>query len=140
MQEKQQLPGFQDMHTEQMPNQDCDPSSLCKRLFTPSIGCIPQSGSTPFVSFCFPALHHARISHYTSQTQGHLLLQLLLLGSRSSHIGANSCKSQGIFAPSLSKKLMYCMNWKSVQPPDTCMIFWQVFLFNLQDFGLGQYC
>lgn len=69
-----------------------------------------------------PALPCIRISHYTSQTQGHLLLQVFLLGSGSSH--ANSCKTQDVFSPSLSKKLMSCMNWKPVQPQDTCMIFW----------------
>lgn len=46
------------------------------------------------------------------------------LGSRSSHPRANPCKSQDVFSPSLSKKLLYCMDWKPVQPPDTCMIFW----------------
>lgn len=90
LQEKQQLPGFQDMHTEQIPNQDRDPSSVCKRIFTPFTGCVPQPGSTPYVRLCFPALPHIRTSHYTSQTQGHLLLHIFLLGSRSSHLHAKS--------------------------------------------------
>lgn len=129
MQEEQQLLGFQDMYIDQFPNQDCSPTpllhSLQQNLHTlqylnqdplPCHLLLPQ----PFTAHIPLPTHPKPGVSYFCRLQSS---SQLLLGSSSSHLCADSCKSQEVFFPSLLKKLMYCMNWKPVSSPDTC-IFW----------------